>query len=159
MTPDQTIEFRVRYTVQPKQGDRSHIVRTKDGRTFIGHNKATKVTTNEAVLAALFAPYVPEVPLVGAIRMTLVILSPWRSATSKRDRAQGRIPKDTRPDCDNSAKQVCDVLERSGFLKDDGQLSSVIVRKRWGESPELWIRLEPDTCDNDEDLESEANDG
>lgn len=159
MTPDQTIEFRVRYTVKPKQGDRSRVGRTKGGRSFVQHYKATEVKANEAALAALFAPYVPEAPLCGAIRMTLVLVSPWRSATSKRDRAKGRTPKDKRPDCDNYAKQACDVLEHSNFLEDDGQIASLIVRTRWGNSPGLWIRLEPDRCEDDEDLESEASDG
>lgn len=159
MSPDQTIEFHTGFAVKPKQSDRHRVVFPAGAAPFARRYSPPKVLHNADVLRLLFARYAPVSPLKGPIRLTLIFTSPWRLAMKKRDRSRGRMPKDTQPDADNLCKQVCDVLEKSRFFANDGQISTATVRKRWGPETMLFVRLEPDDCEHDEDLESEANDG
>lgn len=140
------IEFTIPYTMVAKQADRSRIVHG-NGNTFVHHYQPKEVTENAAALASFVAPHRPPAPLDGAIRMEVYIVYPWLKSHSGRARGSGRIPKATKPDCENILKQLDDVLERSGFFGNDAQVSDVRVRKRFGNSPTVSVRIAPDDGD------------
>lgn len=136
------IEFAVSYTADPKQGDRSRIAQTRSGKQYVQHHPDPEVKLNAAVLAALFAPHVPAVPFRGPLRLVAVFCYAWLASATKRQITKGRIPKETKPDLDNLAKQIGDVMERSGFCKNDAQIADLTVRKFWTHAPSVEIVLE-----------------
>lgn len=88
-------------------------------------------------------PFRVPMPLQGPVRLALDFTFPWRVSESKRVRARGRIPRDTKPDCSNLAKTTEDRLVAMGFLEDDGQVVELIVRKYFGDTPGIQVTLEP----------------
>lgn len=136
------IEFSIPFLVRAKQGDRARMAKTKEGKLYVMHHPARKVLDNAKLVATFAQRYAPDEPFKGPIRLDLTFVVPWRSGESKRTRAIGERPKHTRPDLDNLAKQVCDVLESLGFYRDDAQISDLHLRKRWGPAPRLDVRVE-----------------
>lgn len=52
--------------------------------------------------------------------------------------------KTTRPDCDNLAKLVLDCLQRSGWIKDDAQVTHLCITKKYSPASRyLKLRIEP----------------
>jgi Holliday junction resolvase RusA-like endonuclease len=108
-----------------------------------------KVVKDADALCALLSPYAPSSPMAGPVELTVEVVYPWRKSEKKRIRALGWYPKDTKPDDDNVRKQVADVLERMGFIADDGQIAVSHFAKGWGDSAPLTkIRLR--TMDEDD---------
>lgn len=63
------------------------------------------------------------------------------STTKKKQIGQ---PKDTKPDLDNSAKLLIDVLGKMGFFSvGDQQICDLTIIKRWGEQPRVHIIITP----------------
>lgn len=137
------IEFTISHAVQPKQGDRVRVIKTRDGRAFATHYTPAKVSKNADSLASLMAPYVPPAPMEGPLRLFLRFDYPWRAGDSKKARASGPRPKDTKPDWDNLCKNVADVMQASGFYTNDSQLAEVNVAKVWSGRAGLTVKLEP----------------
>jgi Holliday junction resolvase RusA-like endonuclease len=50
-------------------------------------------------------------------------------------------PKITRPDVDNCAKTIMDVLTKQGFWHDDSQVSCLILIKRSGWTPAIHVEI------------------
>ncbi len=136
-----TISFSIPFAVGAKQGDRSRVVTPRTGKPFVRHYPDPKTKRNAQALEALCLPYVPAQPLEGPLCVKLHAYYPWRKSESKRNRARGEIPKDTKPDADNIAKQVLDVLEAMGFFANDSQVTHLEVHKAWTVRPSLavWI--------------------
>jgi Holliday junction resolvase RusA-like endonuclease len=109
--------------------------------TTLGDSKELVLAKN--TLEKLFWPHRPAAPLEGALTLTIEFTFPWREKDSARTRGKGRIPRDTRPDCSNLAKTAEDRLVHCGFLKDDGQVVELVVRKYFGAEPGISIRLAP----------------
>lgn len=121
------IEFFIPWVVKPKQSFRMG----KGGRGF----PVPKASRNADALTVLAAQYRPDKPLEGPLQLDIVLRYPWRKSEKKRNIALGELAKDTRPDWDNLAKQVCDVLESGGFFLDDAQIADARVRKVWRDGP------------------------
>ena len=76
----------------------------------------------------------PREPLTGAVSLTLEFALPrpknhYRTSGALKDSAP--MLHIGKPDCDNLAKAVCDVLTRLGAWKDDALVWSMNVRRRW----------------------------
>jgi len=113
------IQFRIPMLPEPKQGDRSCIVRGPGGRQFIHHYTPSKVKKNADALYLFACQYRPSTPFKGPVWLSLTFRYPWRKKDSRKVRALNERPKDTKPDWDNLCKQVCDVLQRAGYFRDD----------------------------------------
>ena len=135
------IDFFIPHIARPKQGDRVRVVAPKKGKPFAAHYTPKDVKENAAVLAALMRPFVPAKPLEGPLSLALVFVFSWRKSESKKNIAMGSRWKDTKPDCDNLQKNICDVMERMGFYVNDSQLADVHVRKLWADSPGVDVSL------------------
>ncbi len=135
------IEFSIPFTVGAKQGDRSRVVMPRTGKPFVAHHPDPKTKRNAQALEALCLPYVPAKPLEGPLQLEMFVNYPWRKSESKKRRASAWQPKDTKPDADNIAKQVCDVLEGMGFFANDAQISDLRVSKGWAARAELEVTI------------------
>ena len=85
-----------------------------------------------------------ELKLVISDYLTLLKLAfvwPYRKSEPKKNRI-GLIPKTTKPDWDNLAKTLQDVLTRLRFWEDDAQVYSASVEKWWGEEPQITITVQ-----------------
>lgn len=133
------IDFFIPCQVTPKQGDRSSIAATKSGRRFVRHYQPKNVVKNAEAISALAAYHRPAKPLEGPVRLSLQFYFPWRKSDSKRYREPGYRPMDTKPDLDNLAKQMCDVLQRCGFFRNDSQICDISIRK--GRSDVVGVRV------------------
>ncbi len=102
----------------------------------------TLVAAKQQIDVALLPHKVPT-PLRGPVRLSLEFTFPWRTKDTRKIRARGRIPRDTRPDCSNLAKTTEDRLVAMGFLEDDGQVVELVVRKWFGAEPGIRVVLEP----------------
>ncbi len=71
----------------------------------------------------------PEVPFTGAVDLTVLWLFP-----KGKSHRHGEWRK-TKPDTDNLQKLLKDCMTQVGFWKDDAQVVSEKVQKRWSDDP------------------------
>lgn len=101
-----------------------------------------ELTTARNTWQTALGPFRPETPLDGPLSLVLELTWPWRKSDSKRTRLAGQIPCDVKPDCDNVAKTIADVMVLLGFLRADQQIVSLIVTKWIGAVPGMRFVLE-----------------
>ena len=138
---NEAISFFIPYEVLPKQS----MVAGRNIHTGQPLCRTRKRTRDNAKALTMFAAaHRPDVPLTGALRLTLVFMYPWRKAEPLKNRAKGKRPKDTLPDLENLTKQLVDVLERTGFFANDGAISSMRLDKFWTSNVGVSVLLEMD---------------
>lgn len=96
----------------------------------------------EGDLLTLCAEHRPEHPMTGPVALHVDFTFPWRKGESQRERGAGMRHNDTRPDLDNMAKLIGDVLTKLQFYGDDGQVADLHLRKFWGDEVGIAVRLE-----------------
>lgn len=116
------------------------ILKTKDGRYFVGkkENSNAKATQNE--LFSLLNPYRPEKPLDKPLSIEIKWVYPFRKYEPKKNRLSEKYC-DTRPDIDNLCKLLFDVMTRIGFWIDDSQIAKLNFVKVWDERPRIEIKI------------------
>jgi Holliday junction resolvase RusA-like endonuclease len=92
-------------------------------------------------LDAWFLPHQPPAALGGPIVLDIELIWPWLAGDSKKVRALGRIPHDSKPDWDNAAKGIADCLARLRFIDQDSRVVDGRVRKWRGDVPGIAIRI------------------
>lgn len=126
------IDFTLPILGKPKQS-------FKKGRT---HGYTPEETDAHAkALAWYMGAHRPSVPLVGPVGLVAVFRWPWRKAEPKKNRDKGWMWKDTEPDPDNLLKQLADVLEGVGFVRNDSQIAWPTVRKLWTPQGGVDVRI------------------
>ena len=118
----------------------STIFRRRDGTPMIGKNRRGEHL--KYTLITFLEPYQPAEPLTGPVQLRIKYVFPWRKSEPKRNRERGWMWCDKRPDADNIAKQLCDVLTLLRFFEDDGQVALLQVEKQWGDDPGIGVCLE-----------------
>lgn len=118
-------------------------LRTKGGGEFIKLGDKPELQAAKKLLETLMMRHRIARPLTGPVMLTLEFTWSWRASDSQRVRAQGRLPKHTRPDCSNLAKTTEDRLVAMGFLEDDAQVVQLIVRKWVGNTPGIKVTIAP----------------
>jgi len=96
----------------------------------------SKVSEAKEIYKLGIAPHTPIKPLNGAVRVDIVIQYPM---------AKGKSPlafKMTRPDLDNTAKLILDVMTDLGFWYDDGQIAQLNLTKLYHEESGILIRVD-----------------
>ena len=137
------IEFDIN-CIPPKhtaQGSSTILKNFKTGKFFIGKKNNSNATRAKNELIALIAPYTPEKPLEGPLRLSVIWAYPWRASEPKKNRLLGYRMCDTKPDCDNLTKQLADILTRLGFWYDDAQVAELRFTKMWREKPGIHIEI------------------
>ena len=80
-----------------------------------------------------------------AISMQITAVYPVPASYSKRDKAAalaGDLLPTKKPDADNVAKVIADALNGLAY-DDDAQITDLLVLKRYGEDPEVRVKLWP----------------
>jgi Holliday junction resolvase RusA-like endonuclease len=93
-------------------------------------------------------PHRPEKPIEGPVDVSIELYFPLTEAQAKAHVASladdsFAIRKITKPDADNSAKLIVDVLTDCGFFKDDAQVADLHVSKYHGAVPRIEISILP----------------
>lgn len=86
----------------------------------------------------------PDSPFSGPTRVSVEWVRPWLASDSAKVRAAGKVPHPSRPDADNLAKLLLDVLTSLKFWHDDNLVTTLTVAKRRGGQPGIALRVEPD---------------
>jgi len=103
----------------------------------IMHYKSKGAKQTFATLTAALAPFRPDQPLDGPIRLVTL----WRFPRGKSHRdGEWRI---SRPDTDNLQKALKDVMTRLGYWTDDSRVCCELVSKIWSDDPGIEITCEP----------------
>ena len=108
-------------TAQMKQ------VRVVKGKPVFYDPPAVKAARN--MLSAHLAIHKPEKPMTGPVSLRVLWLFPKGKSYKN---GEWRI---TKPDTDNLQKLLKDCMTRCGFWKDDAQVVSEAVEKRWADDP------------------------
>ena len=89
-----------------------------------------------AMFMDLLAPYAPEEPLDGPLRLTTKWLFPKIKGT-----INGQY-KHTKPDTENLLKLPKDCMQELGFFVNDSRVASEITEKFWSDTVGIYVRLE-----------------
>ena len=120
-----------------------------------GTYKAKEQEQREQSLAALLAEHRPPTPLEGPILLYVnchFAIPSSKSKAWRQEALRGIVRPTTKPDADNLAKHLKDVMTQVGFWHDDKQVVELVVRKwyslqaRWDVevkraevAPVLWL--------------------
>ena len=96
----------------------------------------SELTAARTKLQAHLAAYVPKEKHTAAIRVVVKWLFPM-------GKHQNGEYKTTKPDLDNAAKLLLDVMTSLGFWQDDAIIASLVLEKFWAERPGIYICIEP----------------
>lgn len=104
--------------------------------------KSQRQKAADSLYHALLLPHQPKTPFTGPLTLVLTFTLPWRKSERKHVlRLFSAYPCATRPDADNRAKQLCDVMTALRFWEDDGQISSLCIHKQYGDTPGVTVNL------------------
>jgi Holliday junction resolvase RusA-like endonuclease len=125
---------------------RSATRKGKGGRTFIAHITPEKTANYESLIAlAGHQAMAGAPPLEQACAVRLEIYVPVPASWSKKKQARalsGEVLPTTKPDIDNVEKAIFDGL--NGVIwKDDVQVTDVIKKKRYSDTPRVEVTVEP----------------
>ena len=112
------------------------ILRTKDGRHFIGKTSKSSIKEWQHRFVQLCKPYAPDRPFEGPIELSLYFGFPCIKSDKRKS-----APMCTKPDFDNLAKSVMDGLVKAGFMHDDSQVVFGRVMKFRTPDPFVGIRV------------------
>ena len=126
-----------------------------------GVYKAKEQDQAEQTMAAFLFQHRPEYPMEGPLLLYLDCHMPTPKNVHRDKRrhphtgevipmkewltlaAKGWIRPTGKPDADNLAKHIKDVLGQVGFWGDDKQVCELVVRKWYSARPRWEVRLEP----------------
>ncbi len=97
--------------------------------------KAAKQEQREQTLAALMIEHKPQAPLDGPVLLYVNAVFACPASKPKKwkfEALTGRIRPTTKPDADNIAKHIKDVMTQLQFWHDDKQVAELVVRKWYG---------------------------
>ena len=121
-------------------------VMVRGGRVMFFKKK--EIVAEENRLISLCHSYRPVSPIAGAIYAKIVFVFPFTKAEEKKYKCNSATllptftaPKTTRPDVDNCAKTIMNVLTKQGFWVDDSQVTTLILCKRSGWLPAIHIEI------------------
>ncbi len=105
---------------------------------------ADKPELKEAINSymSLLLPYAPDTPISGPVSLTLRFTFPWRKSETKKRRMFGILPMTVKPDFDNMAKTITDVMTKLNFWRDDAQVARAYITKQWGDDVGIRIKIE-----------------
>lgn len=113
------------------------IVRSRTGRYYPQFYEKEKVKKAKDHLAFYLRQYAPKEPLTGPIGIKIE----YHFGRGSKPKKYIGAPKDTKPDLDNMAKALLDVMTKLKFWNDDAQVVNLQISKNWSEDEEagIWI--------------------
>lgn len=116
------------------------ILRTKDGRCFVGKKSSSNAKKTQSELMWLLMPHRPLKPLEGAIILDVKWVYPFRKSEPQKNRYDG-LPCVTRSDADNLCKLLLDCMTRLGYWLDDAQIFDLHFTKFYSDNPRIEIEI------------------
>jgi Holliday junction resolvase RusA-like endonuclease len=92
--------------------------------------------------AALLAEHAPEKPFDAPLAVRLEFVFPFRKSEKKAIVKAGVGHHTTKPDLDNMAKGLLDVMTRLNFWTDDAIITDLHVTKYYGAKPKIIIDID-----------------
>ena len=135
--------LRVDFTVDVEPIRTTHqtdlrILRTKDGRQFIGKMSKSKVKQWGEMFSKQIQRHKPDKPLEGPLWLRMTFAFPLNKGDKRKS-----LPHPVKPDWDNLPKTICDIMTREGFWHDDSQVVFGQVVKCRHHAPFVGIRVCP----------------
>ena len=107
--------------------------------------KKASVVRSERNTLSLVRDSLPEgfKPFGGPVAVRVRLCWPYRRTERKRVVESGReVWNAVRPDLDNLAKGILDILTRALVWRDDGQVARLVLEKVWGPSGYWSVEVE-----------------
>ena len=103
--------------------------------------KPKNVISAENLLMTALYPHKPASPLGGALGVSIVFYFPFRKTEKKSIIKAGLpVPKTTKPDLDNMAKNLLDAMTKLGYWDDDALIFDLNLMKYY--APQGKIKIE-----------------
>lgn len=124
----------------------TQILRTKDGRWFVGKKRTAKIRPFLDAFTALAKVNGPPIPLEGPVSLSIhwCFKMPARRRKQKTQRGKVELPCTVRPDLDNLAKSVVDCLAAAGWFTNDSVVSRLILVKSESDEPRIEVEAQDD---------------
>jgi len=134
----------IKFTIPgaPKTTAQQKGIMVRNGRAMFFKKK--KVCEEEARLILACKPHRPEWAFEGAVSAKITFVFPFTKAEERKHRGEEvwfTTPKLTRPDVDNCAKTLMDVLTKQRFWVDDSQVTTLILHKLSGWTPAIHVEI------------------
>ena len=127
----------------PKERPRTKVVTPKGKKPFAQIYTPKTTAEYEKKIADAWKTKNGLIPYEGAVIVRIVLGLPVPKSVSKKRRADmlaGKIRPTSKPDVDNLGKSVLDALNGLAY-KDDGQITSLHVRKIYMDPPKVMIKV------------------
>ena len=123
---------------------RAFSIRQKAGKALIRMYDPHTADGWRAAVAAAARPHIPTTPICEpvTVRLAFWFERPLSHSTKKGVRQNAPHWHTQKPDADNLAKAVLDELTNRGLWKDDTQVASLVVTKRWGQLPGCAVEVD-----------------
>lgn len=126
-------------TMAGGSGRRSYL--RPDGK--IGTFKSAKAREAEDTWIGLFLPHQPAHAYKAPCAVKIALAYPWRKSEPKWRLAQAKAPHTSKPDLDNLAKTLLDVLVKLRYIEDDAGVYKLELSKCWSDQPGIALTIEP----------------
>ena len=103
---------------------------------YVHHFKKASVSALRTELEWRLKQFKPKTPSEVPVRLFLVLYF------DIKDKSKWGKVKDTRPDCDNSAKELIDAMTDLGFWKDDALVADLHIKKYYAEKASIYVEWE-----------------
>jgi Holliday junction resolvase RusA-like endonuclease len=116
------------------------ILKTKDGRQFVGKQQNSKAKQAQNLLRFALLPHKPTTLYTQPIKLYVQYNYSFNKTEKKAIKDLGWYPHHKRPDGDNLLKGLLDVMTGM-FWKDDSQVYHMEFVKCWASSPCIKIAI------------------
>ena len=95
-----------------------------------------KSKEQKAAIAHYMNAISQQTPIDGPVQVEISFVFPWRKSEPKSVTDKHLYKwKDTKPDCENLAKGLIDVMQERGCFHNDAQICSLVIQKAWSANP------------------------
>jgi Holliday junction resolvase RusA-like endonuclease len=116
------------------------ILKTRDGRQFVGKMKNNKITNWSKQFALHLQK--PEKPMEGPVRVYIrLYYTPPKYLLPKINKCKILV-KTTKPDVDNVVKAILDEFTKFEYWVDDSQVWAITVEKYWAAQPRVAVYID-----------------
>ncbi|MBQ6488255.1 MAG: RusA family crossover junction endodeoxyribonuclease [Solobacterium sp.] len=143
MSPTSSITFVAEMPKPPTVTAQDHHRVTISKRGKISVYRDQKLQDARQILEKAFMPYAPKTPLEGPLSVTIGLYYPYRKADAKLAKDGSALWKTTRPDLDNSSKEIMDALMSCRFFADDSFVVDLRLYKQFYKMSGIFISIKP----------------
>lgn len=117
------------------------IFKNRYGQMFIGKKVNTATKTALELIKQDLIDSCPAEPFSEATRLKIVFNFSFLKSHTKKQRELGVLPKTTKPDCDNLAKGLIDLMTQTGYFTDDAIINDLHIIKQYGDTGFIEIEI------------------